>query len=108
MWQVFNFVRNADYWLTTQWAMTHWSSAQKPPRTCSYCGSIHPEDAITFVAAGWTVEHTTKLYKRYLHPPDPYRDPLPMVKLYLQHFTLEQREQFNEVLRIQLGLPDGE
>lgn len=104
MWQVFNFVHDADYWHEVLWTpgFGKWTSQQKPPRTCSHCGGVHPEDAITLVAAGWTVESTYKLYRKVLHPPPPHADPVPLVKVMLQHFSLDEREQFNEVLRAQV------
>jgi hypothetical protein len=92
------------------------------PRTCSFCGGIHPDDAIELVRLGWEVEPTGKGYKRYLNPPgskmrhevlmrrlrarepEPFRgvpsvwSPLPPVKLYTPHFTPEQATAFNEAL----------
>ncbi|MBY0512749.1 MAG: hypothetical protein K2P78_02415 [Gemmataceae bacterium] len=99
-----------DLWL---W---HWG----PPRTCSFCGGIHPEDAIRLLTEGWEVEGTTKGYKRYLRPPGTHAkneaimaslrggapaeapavwSPVPPVKLYVQHLTEEQIERFNAALR---------
>jgi hypothetical protein len=39
------------------------------PRTCSYDGGVHPEDAIRLLREGWVLEGTTKGYKSYMHPP---------------------------------------
>jgi hypothetical protein len=93
-----------------------------PPRTCSFCGGIHPEDAIRLVDEGWEVEGTGKSYKRYLEPPgtcarnhaflasirDQSREPgegvpsvwspTPPVKLYVYHFDEDQARRFNEAL----------
>jgi hypothetical protein len=39
------------------------------PRSCSFCGGLHPEDAIRLIEEGFEVEATDKSYKRYLHAP---------------------------------------
>ena len=94
------------------------------PRSCSYCGGIHPEDAIKLIQEGWEVEGTDKGYKRYLHPPG-YQlhvgvmlgylttqsltaeenklfsaswSPVPPVKLYTPHFDNELKDRFNKAL----------
>jgi hypothetical protein len=70
-----------------------WSDHWQPPRSCSFCGGAHPDDAITLARAGWKLEATGKMYKFYLNPPGcraSYPDPAPPVKLYAQHFTPEQ------------------
>jgi len=92
------------------------------PRTCSYCGSIHPVDALRLVSEGWEVEGTGKSYKRYLNPPG-YRNvlqdyfdakcsgekrwknaypwsPVPPVKLYVDHLTRDQVERLNAIHRV--------
>ena len=103
---------NNDLWL--------WSWG--PPRTCNFCGGIHPEDALRLLADGWEAEGTGKNYKRYLQPPgahtmheaylasikDTSREPgqgvpsiwmpTPPVKVYFQHFTPEQGAKWNEIL----------
>jgi hypothetical protein len=98
-----------------------WLWPGDPPRTCNFCGGIHPEDAIRLVTEGWEVQATDKDYKRYLHPPEykkrqdaafeQYRrtksfddvpeiwSPVPPVKLYVQHLSEEQVAQFNDALR---------
>lgn len=92
------------------------------PRTCSFCGGIHPDDCLKLMEEGWEVEGTDKNYKRYLNPPgystkqqallksiaDPQREPgegvpsvwspTPPVKVYFYHFTPEQGAKFNEIL----------
>lgn len=103
---------HADLWL---W---HWG----PPRTCNFCGSIHPEDAFRLLEEGWEQEFA-KSYKAYLNPPgssvrlkatlaslrDPTREPfqgvpsiwspVPPVKLYIQHCTSEEISRLNALLR---------
>lgn len=76
-----------DRWLTTRWHWTHhahdraaqrfgllcgvetWPTGEPQPRTCSYCGSIHPDDAVTLIMRGWDVELTANALKRHLVPP---------------------------------------
>lgn len=105
----------------------YWSYGGHQPRTCSYCGGVHPDDAATLVRAGWEVDPTTKSYKRYLEPPGyaegqqrwrEYNErngygrtptgeakptgtvssPVPPVKLYVMHFSLEQINAFNAAI----------
>ncbi len=99
---------NLRYWL--------WPGPGPMPRTCSYCGSIHPEDAIKLVKEfKFTVARSTKGYKVYIHPPgyeiglleahvnmsagvDPVEalggqrveDVAPPLKAYSPHFTPDQ------------------
>jgi hypothetical protein len=76
----------------------YWHWAYMQPRTCSFCGGIHPDDAITLVVNGWRTDMTDKGYKRYMEPPGD-ESISPPVKLYAQHFTDSQREAFNAALR---------
>lgn len=97
------------------------------PRTCSFCGSVHPDDAILLMSNGWEVEATGKSYKRYLNPPgtaqrlatlmrrldarepEPFRavpsvwSPTPPVKLYTMHMSEAQVGVFNAALRAIFG-----
>lgn len=96
---------NLRYWL--------WPGPGPKPRTCSYCGGVHPRDAIRLVKEfGFGFEMTTKGYKLYLEPPGYHaqrqkllediqggKDPVeaageqkihsiaPPLKVYRQHFT---------------------
>jgi hypothetical protein len=134
-----------DWWETGRWAATQgeadaevadfmstpgaggighvlWSYGGEQPRTCSFCGGIHPDDAVTLLKAGWEVGVTDKGYKRYLEPPGHrehhealmqwlrggregeapegrYPSPVPPVKVYTMHFSPEQVEAFNAALR---------
>lgn len=95
-----------------------------PPRTCSFCGGAHPDDAAAMLRFGWESHGTTKQYKRYLEPAGsnayheklygPHRvsaealegvaspgSPVPPVKVYLQHFTQAQVDNFNAALDAQ-------
>ncbi len=104
-----------------------WLWSWGPPRTCSYCGGIHPEDAIRVMQEGWEVEGTDKFYKKYINPPGTHTQheafiasikdhkrepgqgvpsvwsPAPPVKLYTDHLTQDQIDRFNEVLRERRG-----
>lgn len=92
-----------------------WLYTSDVPRTCSFCGSVHPEDAIALVREGWVIDPSTKKYKAYLEPPGynehmreviskirkmqdekiPRRwSPTPPVKVYFMHFTQEQVDAF--------------
>lgn len=99
------------------------------PRTCSFCGSVHPEDAIRLIEEGWEVD-VAKQYKFYLNPPgyqesvrqqlamkNPFDkssypkgrwSPVPPVKAYLWHFTKEQMETINGILRERLEVSAAE
>jgi hypothetical protein len=100
------------------------------PRSCNFCGSVHPEDAIALLKQGWEVE-ASKPYKRYLHPPgyteymrtfldwerrhmyheaemgeDPGERPTfvhvtPPAKLYTMHLDKDQIARFNAALDAQ-------
>lgn len=63
------------------------------PRTCTFCGGVHPEDAIALLYEGWSVDRTGKVYKRYLNPPGWH--PTPPVKLYTWHFSESDITRFN-------------
>jgi len=101
---------------------TYWPWGFKKPRTCSYCGGIHPDDALRLLKEGWEVDTTTKTYKRYMDPPGyaeyiqkftanirkcidvliPHiESPVPPVKLYVYHFSQKQIEAFNAELLTQ-------
>lgn len=109
-----------------------WCYPGDQPRTCSFCGGVHPEDAIGLIRAGWEVGGTDKGYKRYLEPPGHrshheavmqhlrsrnegampkgrYPSPVPPVKLYVQHFSEAQIAAFNAALddRRAGGAPAG-
>jgi hypothetical protein len=115
-----------DRWNTDRWAQDREGAKFpnfQPPRTCSFCGGAHPEDLIELLRLGWEVGETDKPYKRYMHPPGfrlhqerwsswmvnqrsggsffdhlGYVDPTPPVKLYTQHFSESQVNDFNAIL----------
>ena len=98
---------------------TQWPGPGEMPRVCSYCGGVHPDDAVRLIREGWTVAGTDKGYKRYMEPPGyrawcrrvdecwpdraaagdpPAALPIPPVKVYTQHFSEEQITAFNAAL----------
>lgn len=69
-------------------------------RTCSYCGSVHPDDLFAYIEAEGEIGPTDKSYKIYLpHSPQ---------KFYFQHFDDDQRKRFIDLLnqrKVKLGYP---
>lgn len=55
-------------------------------RTCSYCGSKHPDDVLTRLAAGEKAVPTDKNYKLYLGEAGD--------KVYFQHFSENHMAEF--------------
>ncbi len=108
-----------DSWRADRWASGRWPQGYSQPKSCSFCGGVYPDDAISLVRKGWEVDPTDKWYKRYLQPPG-YRQqvkrtlqrirgipvpdmsitlPTPPVKLYVQHFSEDQMETFNKAIK---------
>ena len=101
-------------WQQRRFGGTRWANFPWKPRVCSFCGCTHPEDAIRLLQSGWEKEGTTKFYKMYLQPPgylaylerlrkscyldnkNALTSPVPPVKVYGHHFTVEQLQRFNE------------
>lgn len=109
-----------DWWRTgdEKWGVAHnkdavFPDAYEAPRTCSYCGSAHPEDVLKLLNAKWDHEKATgKEYKGYLYPPGyiaqilkprgekpDVRGTSPMVKFYTMHFDSSQLAELNAFLR---------
>jgi hypothetical protein len=57
-------------------------------KTCSYCGSLDPDEALRLVEAGEQVDPTDKNYKMYVNGSSS-----PSGKVYFQHFSREQCER---------------
>lgn len=95
---------------------------KRAPRTCSFCGSLHPDDVIELLEDGWELDPTTKRYKYYLNPPghanvsaarlnanlkrdfDRVLPSVPNVvgvlaKFYTMHFSEAQIRRVNDVLK---------
>ena len=76
---------NLDYW--------------RENRTCSYCGSAHPDDVFAEIDAGVQFTPTDKSYKLYIGN---HR------KFYFQHFDSEQQQRFIDAInagRVRLAAP---
>ena len=52
-----------------RWTTGHGLISQKGERSCSYCGSLHPDRFMELVREGWLVGPTDKSYKAYLARP---------------------------------------
>lgn len=76
-----------------------WRWGTEVPRSCTKCGSLHPEDALKLVFAGWTVEAADNKPKWYLHPPKNTGAPVPPVKLYGWHLEPADVTALNDVIR---------
>lgn len=89
-------------WRVAQWGerdSDRWPEGFPQPRTCSYCGSAHPEDLMELVKLGWVCEMSTKPYKSYWNPPKGQIGAIPPVKLYNNHVNQEWAEKVNAALR---------
>lgn len=84
------------------------------PRRCSFCGSLHPDDAMRLLREGWVEEKATgKQYKAYFYPPAKVSamragltgeseydsHPKPPAKLYVYHLNKEQIAELNDIHR---------
>lgn len=92
------------------------------PRTCSYCGSVHPADALKLLREGWEIDPSDKRYKAYLQPPryratllhmltctelpKDYWSPVPPVKLYTHHCTQQQIDELNKAAKLRIIADD--
>lgn len=109
-------------WETTRWNNSNksvWPESFPKPRTCSFCGGVHPDDLMTLIDQGWEFEPTGKSYKSYWHPPGysaymeevlknigegrdtaagAHPEPSPPVKLYSQHVDAEMAAKINTKL----------
>ncbi len=97
-------------------AQRPWPGPGPAPRTCSFCGGVHPDDVLTLLRDhAWESHGTDKSYKKYLEPPgtraahqalmrtgqraaDAPRSPTPPAKVYLQHWTDEQMAHANTLI----------
>lgn len=113
-------------WESRRWGTRDsdvWPDGFPKPRTCSFCGSVHPDDVLTLAKMGWELEMSTKSYKSYWHPPGHaahharvmadfgshikgtilpalHSEPTPPVKLYGNHLTTEKLAELNAQLLI--------
>jgi len=69
--------------------------------TCSYCGSLSPEQFLKLASQGAELTPTDKNYKVYVARPG-------FGKFYFQHLSAEQRTQFVGLLnerKLKIGVP---
>lgn len=71
------------------------SDSWKENGTCSFCGSLKPENVIELIKQGNTITRTDKNYKIYLNMKDA---PNGSGKVYLQHFSREDIDALNKAL----------
>lgn len=65
-WGQWERTENLDRWETGGHGLVDQAQAG---RSCSFCGSLHPDDFMRHVADGWIVSPTDKAYKAYLIKP---------------------------------------
>lgn len=63
-------------------------------RTCTYCGSLAPDEFVADLRAGHLIVATTKNYKAYIVDPATRR----RCKFYFEHLTAEQRTEIVDML----------
>lgn len=81
----------------TRWDRSEgWTEVGAAPRHCSWCGSIHPEDAVWLSLAGWRLS-AVKSGEFLLRPPSTRPAGL-TARLMLAHFDRDQRSAFNSTM----------
>lgn len=73
-----------------KWHVTH-NSRATAQRTCSFCGSLHPDDFMEQVRSGVEIGPTDKSYKAYVGGSGG-------AKFYYQHLSVDQRQEFVRLL----------
>jgi hypothetical protein len=86
-----------------------WDRGPDDNRTCSYCGSIHPDDLMkicrkTLVDERYGIEGTTKSYKVYVRQPGVRNASEGAIKFYMHHApanpTKADRELFDSARKV--------
>lgn len=87
--------------------LDHWRdnahNTEGGKRSCSYCGSIHPDDFMQAVRDGVEIGPTDKSYKAYMSGPG-----FNHAKFYFQHLSEPQMREFIERLNeksMKIGAP---
>ena len=77
-----------------------WKLLPNGDRTCSYCGSLHPESVISIIKefGGSVIECSTKSYKWYINRPNVHNAMEGGIKYYRYHDTEEFVQQLNLLL----------
>lgn len=81
--------------------MDDWKTRKDNKRTCSYCGSLHPNDFIDAVTAGIEIGPTDKDYKVYVKLGE-------FTKFYFQHLPKDQQQMFVDAINaktVNIGAP---
>lgn len=76
-----------------------WPYEMPTPRTCTFCGGVHPDDAIALIAAGFRLAGTDKGYKHYIEVPAGNPGLVPPLKLYGNHVSQAQADAINAAIR---------
>lgn len=63
------------------------------PRTCSFCGSMHPDDAMELIEAGAEVTPTDSEFEAYVEVPLQHRGNPILGKLMFKHFSLGHQDR---------------
>ena len=84
-----------DHWVKWPYA---WPFDVKPPRVCSECDGVHPDDAMALLVDGWTVEVSDMRGRLFMHAPET-KGIQPIVEIYLAHWTREQVTRADEIVR---------
>ncbi len=83
---------NLDSWERRDLALGH------NTRYCSFCGGLHPDDAVALILDGAHIEGTTKGYKKYLHHPA-LKHTNGTAKVYVMHLSKPQCEAWNAAVK---------
>lgn len=78
----------------------YWRVLPNGDKTCSFCGSLHPDSIIEIVkTSGFgVIERSDKSYKWYIHRPTIKNALEGGIKYYRQHDTPEFINKFNELV----------
>jgi len=81
-------------------ADVHDADTWRDGKTCSYCGSLSPDEFLRRIEAGHELGPTDKNYKVYLNHP--------WGKFYFQHLSVEQKQKFVDLIntkKLNIGYP---
>lgn len=81
-----------------------WDWGPDGNRTCSYCGSLHPDDLMKICALvidddRYAIEGTTKSYKVYIQQPGVRNASEGAIKFYMHHAPAEPSTEHQELFR---------
>ena len=105
----FNCPRRGESWRSApeNTLLDYWRdnahNTQDGKHSCSYCGSIHPDEFMQAVADGVEIGPTDKSYKAYMSGPG-----FSHAKFYFQHLSVEQKQRFVEIYnegKMKVGFP---